>query len=108
MRIKGEVFKKRSYPYHAEENIDCICFLEIDDAIQVGEDKIKVIPILSEESIVSRIIGNFIEVEGEIYWKQIITPLGRPNSLPVPILRLDRIEKIHYPEVKEDLEIPLS
>ena len=108
MRIKGEVFKKRSYPYHSEENINCICFLEIDDAIQVGEDKIKVIPILSEESIVSRIIGNFIEVEGEIYWKQIITPLGRPNSLPVPILRLDRIEKIHYPEVKEDLEIPVS
>lgn len=60
MKIRGEIFKKRFYPYHEYENIDCICFLKVDDSIEIGKDRIKIIPILSEESTVSNIIGKLI------------------------------------------------
>jgi hypothetical protein len=99
MKIRGEIFKKRFYPYHEYENINCICFLKIDDSIEIGKDRIKVIPILSEESTVSNNIGKFIEVDGEIEWRQIITPLCRWSFLPTPILRLRNIKRVHSKQI---------
>jgi hypothetical protein len=99
MKIRGEIYKKRFYPYHEYENINCICFLKIDDAIKLGTDRIKVIPILSEESAVSKDIGKFIEIDGEIEWRHIITPLGRRSFLPTPILRLRNVKQVHSKQI---------
>ena len=94
MRIRGKIFKKRPYPNHGHKNINCISFLEAEHVVQVGEDRIKILPILSEESAVSWIIGEKVEIEGKIEWKRIITSVGKPSFLPIPVLVLQDIKKI--------------
>lgn len=94
MRIRGEIFKKRSYPNHGHKKFNCISFLEVEHEVLVGEDRIKIIPILSEESDVSGIVGKRVEAQGKIEWKRIITPTGKPSFLPLPVLVLQDIKKI--------------
>ncbi|MEW9673765.1 hypothetical protein [Ammoniphilus sp. 3BR4] len=94
MKIKGKLFKKRHYHDLEFKKINCLSFLEIDNVVKVDGDRIKVIPVLSEESAISPNLGVSVEIDGEIEWKQIVTPMGNLISLPMPVLRLENIKKI--------------
>lgn len=94
MKVSGKIVRKRAYFDSEDVNINCITFLEIDDGIMVNGDKIKIIPILSEDSLIPQTIGENVEVEGEIVFKQIVTSSGKRNSSPMPILQPKRIEKV--------------
>lgn len=93
MRIRGEIFKTRSYPNYGHKKFNCISFLEVEHEVLVGEDKLKIIPILSEESDISGTVGEKVEVQGKIEWKRIITSTGKPSFLPIPVLVLQDIKK---------------
>jgi hypothetical protein len=94
LRIRGEIFKKRTYPKLLYNNINCISFLEVEHGIQVEGDHIKIIPILSEESDVSLLVGEIVEIEGEIKWKRIITSSGKLSFSPIPVFMLQDIKKV--------------
>ncbi|MFC4769281.1 hypothetical protein [Effusibacillus consociatus] len=94
MRVTGKIVRKRAYFDTTDRDINCIAFIEIDDGIFVNGDKIKIIPILGEESRIPQSIGENIAVEGEIVFKQIVTSSGKRNSSPVPILQPKRVEKV--------------
>lgn len=94
MKIRGEVFKQRPYPKLWYNNNNCIFFLEAEHGVQVGEDRIKILPILSEELEVSLLVGERVEIEGEIQWKRIITPSGKLSFSPIPVFMMQDIEKL--------------
>jgi len=90
MRIKGKIFKKRSYIDNDFSDVNCIAFVEIDNGINVDGDTIRIIPILCDRSSISKGVGESIEVEGNIEFKSITTRSGKRNLSPVPVLRLTR------------------
>lgn len=94
MKIRGKIFRKRSYRDYTCENINCISFLEIDNFLQVSGEKIKIIPILSQDSTMLQMVGKSVEIEGEIELRKIITSLGIPILFPIPVIRLKTIERI--------------
>ncbi|MED4226330.1 hypothetical protein [Neobacillus cucumis] len=94
MRIRGKIFKKRPYPKLLYNNINCISFLEVEHGIQVEGDHIKIIPILSEESYVSPLVGEKVEIEGELKWRRIITSSGKLSFSPIPVFMLQDIKRV--------------
>ncbi|BCJ86364.1 hypothetical protein [Effusibacillus dendaii] len=94
MKLTGRIVRKRAYFDSEDRNINCITFLEIDDGVVVNGDKIKIIPILSEDSQIPQAVGESVEVEGEIQFKQIVTSSGKRNSSLMPILQPNRINKV--------------
>lgn len=94
VRIKGVVFKKRPYLKQNYTKMICISFLEIEHAIQLGEDTLKITPILSTEALGSWAVGDEIDVEGIIQLIRIITLLGKPSLLPIPVLVVKDINEI--------------
>ncbi|GAX89965.1 hypothetical protein [Effusibacillus lacus] len=94
MKITGKIVRKRAYFDSEDTNVNCIAFIEIDDGVLVNGDKIKIIPMLSDGSQIPQDIGESVEIEGEIVFKQIFTSSGKRNSSPVPILQPSRIDKV--------------
>lgn len=94
MKVSGKIVRKRAYFDSEDVNVDSIVFLEIDNGIEVNGDKIKIIPVLAEEILIPQKVGDNVELEGEIIYREIITPSGKKNSSPVPTLRLDKVDKV--------------
>lgn len=88
VRVTGEIFRKRHYFDHDDKRNNCITFILIEKGIQFKGDTIKIIPILSDESEITKGVGEKIEVEGKIEFKCITTPNGERSWLPIPVLRL--------------------
>ncbi|GAB7386215.1 hypothetical protein BSNK01_00500 [Bacillaceae bacterium] len=88
MKIRGKIVKKRPYVDIEEKDINCITFVDVEDGIDVNGDKIKIIPILSDDSKIPQQIGESVEVDGKIEFKKIVTPSGKRNLSPVPVVRL--------------------
>lgn len=91
MKVKGKIVRRRPYLDNEYRNVISILFLELESGIELNGDQIKIIPILSEESMSSEDIGENVEVEGEIVFRQILTASGKRNSSPVPTLLPERI-----------------
>ncbi|WP_018133458.1 hypothetical protein [Effusibacillus pohliae] len=94
MKITGKIVRKRAYFDTDDRTINCIAFLEIDDGLLVNGDKIKIIPVLGEDSLIPQASGENVEIEGEIVFKQIVTSSGKRNSSPIPILQPTRIHQV--------------
>lgn len=94
MRVTGKIVRKRAYFDTEDRNINCIAFIEVDDGLLVNGDKIKIIPILSDDSRIPQTIGESVLVEGDIVFKRIVTSSGKRNSSPVPILQPNKIVKV--------------
>lgn len=94
MKVKGKIVRTRPYFDLEYRNVNAIMFLELDAGIELNGDRIKIIPILSEESTLSQEVGESIEVEGEIVFRQILTASGKRNSSPIPTLVPERIYKV--------------
>ena len=94
MKIKGKVYNKRPYIDKQKQNVKNILFIEIEKAIQINGDVIKLIPILSQSSA-NYSVGEQIEVDGEIKLEHIMTPTGKPCFLPIPVLIPKFIDKIN-------------
>ncbi|MFC4769748.1 hypothetical protein [Effusibacillus consociatus] len=92
MKISGKIVKKRTYIDNEDRNINCITFLELDKGITVNGDRIKIIPLLSEETMVPQNVGDNIEVDGEIIFKKIFTMFGNLSSSPIPTL-MNRVNR---------------
>lgn len=87
MKIKGKIVKKRPYFDNEDKTINCITFLEVENGIIVNGETIKIIPILSTDSAMTKAVGEDIEVEGEIEYKRIFTSSGKRCLSPIPTLR---------------------
>jgi hypothetical protein len=94
VRIKGTVFKKRTYPKHHYKKMDHLSFLEVKDNISFDGDVLKIIPVLSQKSMECWNIGDEIDVEGEMKYIRIITSLGKLSLLPVPVFIVKTIKEI--------------
>jgi len=86
MIISGKIVKKRTYFDHEDVNINCIAFLELERGIVVNGDRLKIIPILSQESMVPQMVGESIEIDGDIVFKKIVTAFGSVSTSPIPTL----------------------
>jgi hypothetical protein len=92
--IKGKVYNKRPYVDKHKQNVTNILFIEIEKAIQINGDMIKLIPILSQFSA-NYCVGEQIEADGEIKFENITTPTGKPCFLPIPVLIPKFMDKIN-------------
>jgi hypothetical protein len=84
MKIKGEVYKKRTYLDHTKQKGMNISFLELDECIKLNGDLIKFIPIFCANLNV----GEKIELDGVICNEYIITSTGKRSYEPVPAIRV--------------------
>jgi hypothetical protein len=87
MKIKGKIVRKRPYFDHEDGSVNCITFLEVENAIIINGESIKIIPILCTDSTMTKAVGENIEVEGEIEYKRIFTSSGKRCLSPIPTLR---------------------
>jgi hypothetical protein len=87
MKVKGKIVRKRPYFDHEDGSINCITFLEVENAITINGEAIKIIPILCTESSLTQNVGDNVEVEGEIEYKRIFTSSGKRCLSPIPTLR---------------------
>lgn len=86
MKVKGKIVRKRPYFDDEDHSINCITFLEIENAIMVNGEPIKIIPILCQDSVLTQSVGENIEIEGEISFKRICTASGKRSLSPIPTL----------------------
>lgn len=93
MWVRGKVFKQRRYIDSKYSRIKSILFITMEEAISVNGEKIKVIPILTEDPYNHHEIGENIDVDGEIEYLNILTPLGQRSIHPIPVLRPYRNRK---------------
>lgn len=91
MKIKGKIVKKRPYTDAEIRNVNCITFLEIDDGLVVNGDTVKILPILSHEQMIPQKVGEVIEVDGDMIYKQIITSSGKRSMSAIPTLSAKRL-----------------
>lgn len=95
MKIKGEIYKIRSYfDYNLQKNIN-ISFIEADELIKVNGTMIKLIPIISESSSNFK-VGEKIEVDGEIRFEYIKTSTGNRSAAPIPVVRQSKSVSTSY------------
>lgn len=87
MRIRGEVYKKRAYHDDNKQKGMNVTFLELDEFIKFNGDFIKIIPIISYDSINFN-VGEKIELDGVISYEYIITSIGKRSYAPVPVIRV--------------------
>jgi len=86
MKVRGEIYKTRTYfDYNLQKNIN-ISFIEADESIKVNGTMIKLLPIISESSSYYR-EGEKIEVDGEIRFEYIMTSTGNRSAAPIPVIR---------------------
>ncbi|MEH7308048.1 hypothetical protein [Neobacillus drentensis] len=86
MKVRGEIYKIRSYfDYNLQKNIN-ISFIEADESIIVNGTMIKLLPIISESASDYR-EGEKIEVDGEIRFEYIMTSTGNRSAAPIPVIR---------------------
>jgi hypothetical protein len=84
MKIKGKVYKKRTYLDQTKQEGMKISFLELDECIKLNGDLIKFIPIFGANFNV----GEKIEMDGVIRNEYIITSMGKRSYEPVPAIRV--------------------
>jgi hypothetical protein len=84
MKIKGKVYKKRTYLDQTKQEGMNISFLELDECIKLNGDLIKFIPIFGANFNV----GEKIEMDGVIRNEYIITSMGKRSYEPVPAIRV--------------------
>lgn len=94
MKLKGKIVRTRPYFDEEYRNVNAIMFLELDSGIELNGDRIKIIPILSEETMLPQEVGASIEVEGEIVFRRILTASGKRNASPIPTLMPERIREV--------------
>jgi hypothetical protein len=94
MKIRGEIYNKRSYQDPLRQNKMNILFVEVEEAVQVNGDMIKVLPIVSEQSFIDYSVGEKIEADGEIKFESIVTITGKRCFLPVPVFRTLTHQKV--------------
>lgn len=94
MKMKGKIVRTRPYFDIEYKNVNAIMFLELETGIELNGDRIKIIPILSEDSMLAQEVGESVEVEGEIVFRRILTASGKRNSSPIPTLLPERIHKV--------------
>ncbi|MFF5400614.1 hypothetical protein ACFY5J_25170 [Peribacillus butanolivorans] len=86
MKIRGEIYKIRSYfDCNSQKKIN-ISFILADELIKVNGSMIKLFPIISE-SISNYKVGEKIEVDGEIRFEYIMTSTGSRSTAPIPVIR---------------------
>ncbi|MBD1383609.1 hypothetical protein [Metabacillus arenae] len=86
MRVRGEIYSKRSYLDKTLQKTMNILFIKADESINFNGDLIKFIPIISECSA-NFSVGEKIQLEGEISTEYIVTSLGKRSFEPVPVIR---------------------
>ncbi|USK36610.1 hypothetical protein LIT25_28110 (plasmid) [Bacillus sp. F19] len=85
MRIKGEIYKKRSYKSSGLYHSTYITFIRVHQGIMINGENIIIIPILSDEMHRYE-VGEHIDLNGRIEFKRIITSTGDLSFLPVPVI----------------------
>ncbi|MEW9673707.1 hypothetical protein [Ammoniphilus sp. 3BR4] len=93
MRVQGKIFKKRPYLNSENKNINCIAFMEMSDGVEINGDHVKIIPILINDAELKHIVGENIEVDGEIRFERILTMTGIRSLHPIPVLQVYSIWK---------------
>lgn len=91
LKVKGRIVKRRPYMDWEEVESDCLAVMEMDEGTIVNGDKLKIISLLSGDSMIPEGDGEPVEVIGEIEFKRIITPTGERNFSPIPVLKPKQI-----------------
>jgi hypothetical protein len=91
MKIRGKIYNKRSYQESLKQIH--ILFVEVDEAVQVNGEMIKLLPILSERSIIDFCIGEKIEADGDIQFEKIVTKIGKRSFQPIPVFQTNTTKK---------------
>jgi hypothetical protein len=86
MKVRGEVYSKRSYFDRFLQKTENILFIKTDDSIKFGGDLIKFIPIISEGSV-DYSVGEKIQLEGELSTENVMTSIGKRTFEPIPVIR---------------------
>ncbi|MEW9673712.1 hypothetical protein [Ammoniphilus sp. 3BR4] len=87
MKIKGTIFKKRTYFDSECRNLNCITFIQVDPGLLLNGCMIKILPILSPSCSMVKIEGDLLEVEGKVEFHAITTVMGNRNLHPVPVMK---------------------
>lgn len=90
MKIKGTIFKKRTYFDSECRNLNCITFIQVEPGLLLDGCLIKILPILSSSCSMMKNVGDTVEVEGKVEFQAITTVMGSRNLHPVPVMKETR------------------
>lgn len=87
MKLKGTIFKKRTYFDNKCRDLNCITFIEVEPGLLLDGCMIKILPILSTSCAMMKNEGDTVEVEGNVEFQSITTVMGIRNLHPVPVMK---------------------
>jgi hypothetical protein len=87
IHLPSQIIQKRPYVDWEEPDMNCLAVIEVNNGTIINGEKIKILFIVSDSSMIPQSMGEDVEIIGKIEFKRIITPSGKRNLSPIPVLK---------------------